>query len=52
MKLRMTCTGTRPLLMHNVRLASPLDPYAKRLKALNSKKVKRVFEVNRGGVLG
>jgi hypothetical protein len=39
-KLRLTCTGTRPLLMHNVRLASPLDPYAKRLKALNAKKDK------------
>lgn len=40
MKLRITATGTRPLLMHNVRLASPLNPYAKRLKALNAKRVK------------
>lgn len=40
MKLRLTCTGMRPLLMHNVRLASPLDPYAKRLKELNSKQAK------------
>jgi hypothetical protein len=40
MKLRLTCTGTRPLLMHNVQLASPLNPYAKRLKALNAKRVK------------
>jgi hypothetical protein len=40
MKLRLTCTGTRPLLMHNVQLASPLNPYAKRLKGLNAKRVK------------
>lgn len=40
MKVRLICTGTRPLLMHNVQLASPLNPYAKRLKALNSKKTK------------
>ncbi|MEV7008234.1 hypothetical protein [Streptosporangium sp. NPDC051022] len=40
MKIRMTCTGTRPLLLHNVQLASPLNPYAKKLKALNSKRVK------------
>lgn len=40
MKVRLTATGTRPLLLHNVQLASPLNPYAKRLKALNSKRVK------------
>jgi hypothetical protein len=40
MKLRLTCTGTRPLLLHNVQLASPMNPYAKKLKALNSKRVK------------
>jgi hypothetical protein len=40
MKVRLTGTGTRPLIMHNVRLASPLNPYAKQLKALNSKRVK------------
>jgi len=40
MKLRLTCEGTRPLLMHNVRLASPLNPYAKRLAALNAKRGK------------
>lgn len=37
MRLRMTCTGTVPLLMHNVQLASPRNVYAKKLKALNSK---------------
>lgn len=39
-KVRITGTGTRPLLMHNVQLASPLNPYAKKLKALNAKRVK------------
>ncbi|WP_435109765.1 hypothetical protein [Nocardiopsis synnemataformans] len=40
MKVRITCTGTRPLLLHNVQLASPLNPYAKKLKSLNSKRTK------------
>lgn len=40
MKVRINATGTRPLLMHNVRLASPLNSYAKRLKAMNAKRVK------------
>lgn len=38
MKVRLTATGTRPLLMHNVRLASPLDPFAKELSRLNKAK--------------
>lgn len=33
-------SGTSPLLMHNQRLADPLDPYAKALKAISSKKSK------------
>lgn len=40
MKVRLTATGTRPLLIHNVRLASPLDPFAKRMKALTGKRNK------------
>ena len=36
----ITITGTRPLLMHNSRLANPLDPAAKALKAANSKRKK------------
>lgn len=40
MKVRLIAKGTRPLLMHNVQLASPLNAYAKQLKALNSKRVK------------
>lgn len=39
-RVTMTCVGTRPILLHNVRLASPLNPYAKRLKALNSNRSK------------
>lgn len=40
MKVRLTATGTRPLLVHNVQLASPLNRYAKALKAANSKRTK------------
>lgn len=40
MRVRINATGTRPLLMHNVRLASPLNSYAKRLKTMNAKRVK------------
>lgn len=40
MKVRLIATGTRPLIMHNVRLASPLNPFAKKLKALNGKRNK------------
>ena len=40
MKVRLTATGTRPLLQHNVQLASPLNRYSKALKAANSKRTK------------
>lgn len=40
MKVRLTLEGTTPLMVHNVRLASPLNSYAKRLKALNGKRNK------------
>ena len=43
MRIRLVCTGTLPLLMHNVRLASPRDPFARKLKELNSK-VKKTEE--------
>lgn len=39
MNVNLTVTGTRPLLMHNVQLASPMNPYAKQLAALNRAKV-------------
>ncbi len=38
MKVRINGTGTTPLLMHNVRLASPMNKYAKQLSALTSAK--------------
>jgi hypothetical protein len=40
MRFDVTATGTRPLLMHNVRLADPLDPYAKGMAAINAKRKK------------
>jgi hypothetical protein len=36
----ITLTGTRPLLMHNERLADPLDPGAKAVKRLSAKRNK------------
>lgn len=40
MKLTLTLTGDRPVLLHNGRLANPLDPYTQQLKALTSKRKK------------
>ena len=40
MRFRITITGTAPLLMHNGRLANPLDPSTQALKALTSKRKK------------
>lgn len=40
MEFTITMTGTAPLLMHNVRLADPLDPIAKKLKKVTSKRTK------------
>jgi hypothetical protein len=38
MKLTLAMTGTRPMLQHSSRLANPLDPYARALKALTAKR--------------
>ena|SRR5688572_14011066 len=38
MNVKLIIRGTRPLLMHNVQLASPMNPYAKQLSALNRAK--------------
>lgn len=38
MNVNLTVTGTRPLLMHNVQLASPMNPYAKKMAQLNRAK--------------
>lgn len=40
MKLRVRAVGTRPLLMHNIQLASPLNKWAKAIKEISSKRVK------------
>lgn len=40
MKARVEYKGTSPLLMHNVRLANPLDPFAKQIKMISKKKAK------------
>lgn len=39
-RFRMTCTGTKPLLMHNSRLSNPLDDVTKSLKRITSKRTK------------
>ena len=38
--VRVTLTGTTPLILHNGRLANPLDPNTRALKALTSKRAK------------
>lgn len=40
MDFRMTLTGTEPLLMHNARLADPLDSATKALKVVSGKRKK------------
>jgi len=40
MEISIRLEGVRPILMHNVRLANPLDPYTRRLKEAASKKDK------------
>ncbi|SRR5712691_664368 len=40
MKVHVNAIGTRPLLMHNVQLASPLNKYAKQIKEISSKRTK------------
>lgn len=40
MKVRLEVTGTSPLLMHNSRLADPLDPIVKAVKTISGKRIK------------
>jgi len=56
MELRFKLTGVRPMLMHNGRLANPLDPYVQELKKLTGIRKKtdeilaRIMELEaRGG---
>jgi hypothetical protein len=47
MKVRITLTGTAPLLMHNVRLANPLDPIARAMKETSGKRKKTDEDLER-----
>ena len=38
--VRVTLTGTMPLLLHNGRLANPIDPHTRAVKALTAKRSK------------
>lgn len=40
MEFRITITGTAELLMHSARLSNPLDPIAKAMKKVSSKRTK------------
>lgn len=40
MDIRITLIGTTPLVMHNIRLADPLDPATRALRAVTSKRKK------------
>lgn len=40
MKVRIGIQGTTPLLLHNIRLANPLDPIAKAMKSISGKRTK------------
>lgn len=40
MEFRITITGTAELLMHSARLSNPLDPVAKAMKKVSSKRTK------------
>ena len=39
-KLNLSLRGIRPIIMHNGRTADPLDPWAKKLKSVSSKRKK------------
>ncbi len=43
-EMTLRLTGTAPLLMRNGRLADPLDPYAKALNRLTSKRAKTIAD--------
>lgn len=40
MNVRISIVGSTELLQHNARLSNPLDPFAKAMKAISSKRVK------------
>lgn len=40
MQIDITLTGAKPMLLHNIRLANPLDPYTQKLKEFTAKRKK------------
>lgn len=40
MKVRLSLTGTAPLIVHNIRLANPLDPITREVKVISGKRKK------------
>lgn len=40
MKVRLTLTGTAPLLMHNIQMADPLNPLVRAMKEISGKRKK------------
>lgn len=40
MKVNAYVTGTRPLIMHNVQLASPINKFAQAMKEISAKRIK------------
>lgn len=44
-KIRLHLTGTRPMLLHNGRLANPLDPHTRAIAAIATKKKKTDSEL-------
>lgn len=55
MRFRITITGTAPMLMHNGRLANPLDPSTQALKTLTAKRKKTdddLIDIARAEFLG
>lgn len=55
MRFRITITGTAPMLMHNGRLANPLDPATQALKTLTAKRKKTdddLIDIARAEFLG
>lgn len=41
----VTCEGINPLLMHNVRLANPLEPIVQKIKSVSGKRKKTIEDI-------
>lgn len=40
MRVKVKCTGTRPIIIHNARLASPMDEFTKSISVISGKRKK------------